>query len=78
MSTIWSFDHIETKHTLYREKDYIKTLCKKRLYKNFKRTAINIIDFEKKMLLLTEVELKVTLRCKSMLYLWKKNLKKII
>ena len=51
MSTIWSFDHIETKHTLYREKDCIKTLCKKRLYKNFKRTAINIIDFEKKMLL---------------------------
>ena len=73
MSTIWSFDHMETKHTLYREKD-----CIKRLYKNFKRTARNIIDFEKKMLLLTKVELKVTLRCKSMLYLWKKNLKKII
>ena len=58
MSTIWSFDHIETKHTLYREKDYIKTLCKKRLYKNFKRTAINIIDFEKKNVTLNKSRIK--------------------
>ena len=58
MSTIWSFDHIETKHTLYREKDCTKTLCKKRLYKNFKRTAINIIDFEKKNVTLNKSRIK--------------------
>ena len=26
MTTIWSFDHIENKHTLYREKDCMKKL----------------------------------------------------
>ena len=27
-STIWAFDHIEKKHTLYRGKDCIKKFCK--------------------------------------------------
>ena len=29
-STIWSFDHIENKHTLYRGKDYMKKICSTR------------------------------------------------
>ena len=27
MSTIWAFDHIESKHNLYRGKDYMKNFC---------------------------------------------------
>ena len=27
MSTIWAFDHIENKHTLYRGKDCVKKFC---------------------------------------------------
>ena len=44
MSTIWGFDHIEDKHTLFRGKDCIKKFCnslKERMQKN-------IIDFEEK------------------------------
>ena len=29
MSAIWVFDHIENKHTLYREEDYMKRFEKK-------------------------------------------------
>ena len=54
MSTIWGFDHIEDKHTLYRGKDCMKKFCT-----SLKEHAKNIIDFEKKkMLPLTKVELK--------------------
>ena len=54
MSTIWGFDHIEDKYTLYRGKDCMEKFC------TFLREhAKNIIDFEKKkMLLLTKEELK--------------------
>ena len=27
MATIWAFDHIENKHTLYRGKDCMKNFC---------------------------------------------------
>ena len=27
MSTIWGFDHIENKHSLHREKYFLKTFC---------------------------------------------------
>ena len=54
MSTIWAFDDIESKHTLYRGKDYMKKFCS-----SLREHAINIIDFEKKkMLPLTKEELK--------------------
>ena len=54
MSTIWVFDHLENKHTLYREKDYMGKFCD-----SLKEHAKNIIGFEmKKMLPLTKKELK--------------------
>ena len=43
MSTIWAFDHIENKHTLYHGKDYMKKFCE-----SLREHAKNIIDFEKK------------------------------
>ena len=52
--TIWTFDQTKNKHTLYRGKDCMKTFCE-----SFKKHTKNIIDFEKKkMLLLTKKELK--------------------
>ena len=43
MSTIWGFDPIEDKHTLYCRKDSMKKFCT-----SLKEHAKNIIDFEKK------------------------------
>ena len=43
MPTIWGFDHIENKHTLYRGKDCMKKFCD-----SLREHASNIIDFEKK------------------------------
>ena len=54
MSTIWAFDHIENKHTLYHGKDCMEKFCE-----YLREHTKNIIDFEKKkMLLLTKEELK--------------------
>ena len=54
MTTIWGFDHIEDKHTLYRGKDCMKKFCT-----SLKEHAKNIIDSEKKkMLPRTKEELK--------------------
>ena len=54
MSTIWAFDHIENKHTLYRGEDCMKKFCT-----SLKEHAKNTINFEKKkMLTLTKEELK--------------------
>ena len=54
MSTIWAFDHIENKHTLYIRKD-----CMKKFSSSLREHAKNITDFEKKkMLPLTKEELK--------------------
>ena len=54
MSTIWGFDYIEDKHTLYRGKD-----CTKKFFTSLREHAKNIIDFEKKkMIPLTKEELK--------------------
>ena len=52
-STIWAFDHIENKHTLYHGKDCMKKICK-----SLREHTKNIIDFLKKMLPLTKEELK--------------------
>ena len=53
-STIWTFDHIENKNTLYRGKYCMKKFCE-----CLRENAKFIIDFEKKkMLPLTKEELK--------------------
>ena len=49
MLTIWVFDHIEKKHTLYHGKDCMETFCT-----CLREQPKNIIDFEKKILLLTK------------------------
>ena len=54
ISTIWGFDHIEDKHTLYRVKD-----CMKKLYESLREHAKSIIDIEKeKMLLLKKKKIE--------------------
>ena len=54
MSTIWAFDNIENKHSLYRGEDFMK-----KFYIPLKEHAAGVINFEKKkMLSLTEKELK--------------------
>ena len=55
MSTIWAFDNIGNKHTLYRGEDCMKKFCT-----SLREHAINVINIEKKhMLPLTKKELKV-------------------
>ena len=54
MSAMWTFDHIENKHTLYHGKDCMKKICT-----SLREHTKNISDFEKKkMLPLTKKELK--------------------
>ena len=54
MPTIWGFDHIENKHTLFRGKD-----CMNKFLYFFKRTHTKILlILERKMLPLTKEELK--------------------
>ena len=45
MSTIWAFDNIENKHTLYCWEDCMKNFC------TLRKHATNIINFEKKKML---------------------------
>ena len=71
MSTIWAFNNIEKKHTLYCGKDCIKKFCA-----SLKEHAMNVIAFEKNVTVSKRI--KITLRCKSMLYLWNINLKKAL
>ena len=72
MSTIWVFNHIKNKHSIYRGKDFMKKFCE-----SLGVHTKTIIDFEKKkMLPLTKGELKSLSRLKSMLYLRKCNIKK--
>ena len=46
MSTIWAFDNIENKHTVYRGEDYMKKCCN-----SLREHATNAINFEKKKML---------------------------
>ena len=73
MSTIWAFDHIENKHTLYNGKDCMET------FREFLREhAKNIIDFEKKkMFLLTKEEPKSHQDAEVCYICGKKTLKKL-
>ena len=43
MSTIWTFDNIENKHSLYCEKDCVKNFCT-----SLRKHATNLSDYEKK------------------------------
>ena len=55
MLTVWAFDHIESKHTLYYGKDCMKKFCS-----SLREHATNVLKFEKKkMLPLTKEELKL-------------------
>ena len=55
MSSIWAFDNIESKHTLYCGEDCMKNVCT-----SLREHATNVINFEKKkMLPLTKKELKL-------------------
>ena len=73
MSTIWAFDHIENKHTLYRGKDCMKKFCE-----YLREYTKNIIDFEKKkMILLTKKELKYIKMQKYVIFV-ENNLKKAL
>ena len=55
MLTIWGFDYVEDKHTLFRRKDCMKKFCTPS-----REHAKNIIDFEKKeMIILPKEELKL-------------------
>ena len=54
MSTIWAFNNIENKHTLYRREDCMKKFCE-----SLREHAKNITDFGKKKILpSTKEELK--------------------
>ena len=44
MSTIWAFDHIENKHSLYRSKVSMKIFSE-----SLREHAKNVIEFEKKI-----------------------------
>ena len=65
MSTIWAFNSIKKKHTVFLGEDCVKELqifirkCRK-----YKNAIVNIR------------RTKITLKCKSMLHLWEKNLTK--
>ena len=43
MSTIWAFDHIKNKHTIYRGKGCTKKFCT-----SLREHATNVTNFEKK------------------------------
>ena len=43
MSTVWGFDHVENKHTLYRRKDCMKKFCS-----SLRERMKNIINLQKK------------------------------
>ena len=65
MSTIWAFNNIENRHTLYCEEDSMKKFCT-----FLKEQAKNVINFEKKgNVTVNKRRTKITSRCKSMLYL---------
>ena len=73
MSTIWAFDNIENKHTLYRREDCMKKFCT-----SLRDHATNVINFEKKKnVIVNKRRAKIIPRRKIMSYLWKKNLKKV-
>ena len=73
MSIFSAFDHIENKHTLCRGKDCMQKFCS-----YLREHATNILNFEKKKnVTVNKRRVKITVRCKKLLYLRKKNLTKV-
>ena len=68
MSTVWVFDHIEDKNTLYRGED-----CKKAFCEPLSERTKNIIDFES----LTKEELKLHQDARNYYIYEKRILKKL-
>ena len=68
MSTIWGFDHIEDKHTLYCPKDCMKMFCE-----SLRQHTQKIIDFEKNVMV-DKKRIRITQICRKMLSLWNKIL----
>ena len=67
MSTIWGFNHIEDKHTLYRGKDCMKKFCE-----SLREHKKIIIDFEKRRILpLMKEELKSHQDVKNVIFVEK-------
>ena len=72
MLTIWDFDKIGNKHTLYHGEDCMKKFCT-----SLREHAMNVIKFwEEKNVIANKRRTKIISKCESILYLWKKNLKK--
>ena len=65
MSTIWAFDNIENKHTLYRGED-----CIKRFTTSLREHAKNITGLKKIIVTVNKRRTKTTSRCQSTIYLW--------
>ena len=55
MSTIWGFDHIKNKHTLYRGNDCMKKFCN-----SLREHVQRIVGFEKKNVTVTKQRVKIT------------------
>ena len=71
ISTIWPFENIENKYTLYRGEDCMKKSCT-----SLKEHATNVINFEKKKVLpLIKEEVKSHQDAKFR-YIWKKKIHK--
>ena len=69
MSTIWAFDHIENKYTLYHGKDYME-----KFFESLREHAKSITDFEKKKILpLTKEELKSHQDAKYVIFVEKES-----
>ena len=72
MSTIWTVYNIKKKDSLFLGKDSTKRFCE-----SFSEHAKNIIGFEKKKnVTVNKRRIQIASRCKNMLHLGKKNLKK--
>ena len=72
MPTIWTFDHIENKHTLYRAEDCTKKTCSS-------EHATNILNFEKKKILpLIKEELKLHQEATNCYICGKRTLKNVL
>ena len=65
MSTIWAFDDIENKHSLYRGK-----ICMKKFSESLREHAKNVTEFEKKKNFVNEKRTKITSGYNKMLHLY--------
>ena len=66
MSTIWVFNYIENKHTLYRGEDCMKKFCS-----SLRDHATNIVNSEnKKNITVRKTRVKIKSRCNRS---WKRN-----